>query len=148
MKIEKELIGLTIKESIELLNKRESFYQVYVCLMQHKTRDLKKLYKRVHIYNEKHERVYKIIDYDKIIFANSLELEQDNFVIDVMIEKSQHDNWSFSDYESTATHNAYYLIVGHLTKGNKGNAITINNKEQIITYKNGELTKRQRRITL
>lgn len=145
------LIGLTIKEAIQKIERAEAnadTYQFYIVSLEHKTRNMKELYKRVHLHNEKGKRVYKIIEYDLRTYAKETEPQQDSFILDAKILKEYHDNWSFSGYVNTASHNVYYLHVDGIKKGNKAREVIENKKERLIEYKENELTKKQRRITL
>ena len=145
-----ELIGLTVEEGIKAIQKKESkrFYQVYVCTLEHKERNYFKLDKRVHLHNENGERVYRVIAYDLLTYAKNEDLQKDSFILDFKTEQTTHDLWSFNGYESTASHNVYYLYIDGIKKGNKATEQVLNKSERLIPYKKGELTKAQRRFTL
>lgn len=144
------LIGLTIGEALQKIRAYEKgrIFTYYVVVESYYTKDYKQFFKRNHLYNKEGKRIYKIIDFKRLYFAEHKELEKDTFIIDVRIEKGEHINMSFSGATSNGTHNEYYLIVDHLQKGNKGKPQIKKLKEQEIEYKEGELTKAQRRITL
>lgn len=149
--MKKSLIGLTIAEALKQIEKAESkseLYQVYVCTKEHKTRNMFKEYKKIHLRNENGKRVYKIYDYDLITFVKNKELQKDSFILDYSIKPEYHDNWSLNGYVNTASHNVYWLYIDGIAKGNRGREITINKTEQLIEYKDNELTKAQRRFTL
>lgn len=145
-----QLIGLTVAEAIAKIQKYEGnkTYMIYVCIKSHQKRDFKKFYKRNHFYDENGKRAYRIVEQDVITFAKHKTEEYNNFIIDAEIRKGEHINMSFSGATSNGTHNEYYLFLTHLQKGNKGNKIYENKHEQIIQFKDGELTKAQRRFTL
>lgn len=145
-----DLIGLTIKEAIAKIERIEkrAYFQVYVLTEKTIIKDLKKLYKRFHKYNENHKRVYDIHTILKTNYAIDKSIESNDFIIDARIEKESADLWSFNGYENTEQYNCYYLIVNELAKGNKGKSHYKTIKTETIEYKEGELTPKQRRIVL
>ena len=145
-----KLIGLTISEGENALKNYEKseFYQFYICILQIKNVSTFKANKRYHEHNAKGKRIYHTQENTYFIFAEDKELEKESFIIDVITEKGQHDNWSFNGLESTNYHNVYYLIIDHLQKGNKGNKYLYKTIRNDVEYKDGELSKRDRRFTL
>ncbi len=147
----KELIGLTVVEALEKIKRAEAkseTYQFYICTLEHKQKSFFKYYKNVHYRNENGKRCYRVVDYDLLTFIKDEKLQANSFILECEIKQETHDNWSFNGYVNTATHNVYYLFIDGIAKGNKGREIIQNKKEQIIEYKEGELTKKQRRFTL
>ena len=144
------LIGLTIGEAVEKIRAYEKgkLFTYVVVVEQYYQKNYKEFYKRNHLHNKNGKRIYKIIDFKRTYFADHKEREKDSFIIDMRIEKGQHSNWSFEGFVSEGTHNEYWLIVDHLQKGNKSKPHYEKLKEQEIEYKDGELTKAQRRFTL
>lgn len=145
------LIGLTVEEAIQKIKKAEEHaetYQVYLCTLEHKEINYFKLDKKVHYHNENGKRCYRIITYDLLTYAKDKEMQKDSFILDVHILKEYHDNWSFSGFVNTASHNVYYLYIDGIKKENKAHEVIQNKKERLIEYKDGELTKAQRRFTL
>lgn len=146
-----KLIGLTIKEAIKEIQRHENGATFNISVATEKTyiKDLKKVYKKIHEYNENGKRIYKVHTIRKTTYANHNEQENESFIIDVRFEQGEHCYMYWSGGASqTYKHNEYILIVDHLTKGNglKPQYKTI--KTDLIEYKDGELTQKQRRFTL
>lgn len=146
----KDLKGLTIAEGLKEIERTENkrFYQAYVITERTLTKDLKKVYKKVHLYNENKKRVYKIHTILKRVYAIDKSIENNNFIIDFKIEKGQHSLMSFEGIGESYNHNIYLLIVNDLAKGNKSKPQYQTIKTDLIEYKEGELTLKQRRICL
>lgn len=147
---EKDFIGLTIEESIKAIRKAEGnkTYMFYVCVRKHLTHNGFKIYKKYHLHNENGKRVYKVVEQDRITFAKDRALQNDSFVLECEIRKGEHSNWSLNGFVSNGYHNEYWLFIDGLAKGNKGNSIYENRTERLIEYKEGELSKKDRRFTL
>lgn len=145
-----DLIGLTISEAIALIKQKErnEFFQYYVLAKESKHYNFFENDKRVHYHDQDGKRAYRVIDTESVIYADNKQLEQDAFIINIEIEKGTHDLWGFNGYNATKEHNIYNLYVDHLKRGNKGHKEIISKKEQLIAYKDGDLTKSQRRFTL
>lgn len=138
----------TIAEAKELIKRKEgrNYYQVYVVTKKHYVKDYKKIFKKYHFYDENGKRAYKIIEYDLYTYAESEALEDNNIIIDIEIEKGEASHFGFNGFVGVSYHNVYNLIVKKLVKGNCGTHHKENFSKKIITFKDGELTAKQRRI--
>lgn len=144
-----KLIGLTMKEGLDLIKRHENGdFQAYICIKQIKQVSTFKANKRYHEHNKEGKRIYHTATNTYMIFPKDKSLEMDSFIIDVAMETSQADNWSFSGYVNTITLNVYYLISDHLQKGNRGNKYLFESVKKDVEYKEGELSKRDKRFTL
>lgn len=151
MRNKNQFIGLTVKESIAKIQKIESnseMFYIYVIERKEIFKDFKQCFKKHHLYDENHKRIYYTTNSLYYYYAENREIENDNFVIDSFIEKGRHSNFGFSGWVSDGTHNDYYLVVNKLAKGNKGKGHLIKCDKTIHYYKEGELTQKQRRFTL
>lgn len=145
-----DLIGLTIAESLPLIKAAEKgrFFQYYAIEKKTKEFNYFNADKNIHYHDKNGKRAYRVVLVDSLIFAKDINKENDSFIIDVEIIKGVADNWSFNGYESSTNYNIYYLFVDHLQKDNKGYKEQTKKEQKLIAYKDGELTKKQRRFTL
>lgn len=141
-------IGLTIKEALTILKKNESFFQYYIVMEQTKTFNMKKYDSKIYLTDGNGKRAYRIIKRDYLIFAENKELEKDNFIINVKIEKGESLNFNFDGYKGKTYHNVYYFYVSHFEKGQKQNKHLQNKTEQLEPFTEQELKKVNHRFIL
>lgn len=144
-------IGDTVKKAVAKIQKKESksdMFMIYVIERKEIFKSFKKCFRKHHLHDENGKRIYYTTNSLYYYYAQNNALENDNFIIDSFIEKGQHSNFSFSGWVNDGTHNEYYLVVNKLAKGNKGKAQLIKCDKKIYQYKEGELSKRDKRFTL
>lgn len=149
----KQILGKTTEQAIKKIKdfEKSNIFAYEIISLKTITKNYFKCFKKHHLYNKDHKRIYYIQTNTYVKFANNESLEKNKPIIDLIVEQAEHSYMSLSGKTSpNYTHNVYYLIVDSLEPNNYkiGYKKLWKTEKQEIEYKDNELTKKQRRFTL